>query len=1047
MKTLSNSTKKIIVALLLIVSVAFFGNISTFASLLSARDYYYHDESSISIENGDFTSYTRGNETGTPFILGEDDGWTVTSDASVVKGVINVDEETFKDNDNYGLAENPGRASEIDSKTDYYVLMFGSKLSSRARAVSSDVTLSSATYYELSIYVKSIGSGLASVNAQIGNESATFNDLSNQGWRKYYILIATDDVSSATLRLTLGYSGTGSQTMNAVLFDNVEINEISNADFYETQTSANLLKVDLREERSTATSFTNSNFEEGSLSGFTTSSSDSIGVYSTEEISSKILSNFSDVDETNPARTFVNGNSYSLLFINKDDSSTSTVETSSDNFITIPQHSYYKLTLLIKTGNLSGDGLTIALVPDNGELEESDGMYIDEVSQTNQTSSSGLDSYNGFAFVTFYVKGGIDSESRFGMRISLGEGSGWAIVDDIVLTPISASEYSSTNALDFSSTYTNTSDILNGDFNLSENESYNLTYPLKPEDWTFTSGNTGDQGGIIRVDDEYFSIDASNFGNPTNPGYNDAYYTYGATNENVLMVRTTSSNASYFTTENTTAISATTLDSEGTISKVFVGVKTLGNATAFIRIVDENNNIIASFENINTNNKWEMRYIYINNGVSSLNFSVIVGTNGTTSSSASNGNYAFFDTISMEDAADDITIAEMTSANSLYVDFLNNTFTSSTNFSGYESSDENYNFRSVNTVQTRLDARDNYVLQVESNDEYQTIISDYTYSLTSGSYYEISVWIKTNIDTNLTTTGGAHFELVNIDEEGKVLTDEENENENKFINIVAESNNENNGWVKYSMYVLAHDDVDVKILLGLGLADTPAYGRAYFDDLTVQEISEETYASQSANANTIVSDVIEITPSEEDEGDGSGVSTPINVWILVSSILLVVALLLAIAGFLIRRIPKNKTIVKSTPTEYSKKASDVDEASIKTRLKLQREENLSNLKTELEKLQKEYDELKNEYEKQIAETDDVDKNIYKVYTKKANKLMDRIEYLSSAVVYLEDEENVHAEERREIAKEVQLAKENSKKLNETNDTQNEHKDKSNKDKK
>ena len=419
---------------------------------------------------------------------------------------------------------------------------------------------------------------------------------------------------------------------------------------------------------------------------------------------------------------------------------------------------------------MSDSGVTIALTPDNGELEEDDPMYVDEVSLTNQTSSSGLDSYNGFTKVTFYIQGGIDSENKFGIRMSLGEGSGWAIIDDITLLPISASEYSTSSALDFSSTYTNTSNISNGDFNLSDNESYNITYPLKPDDWTFTSNNTGDQGGIIRVEDKYFISDSNNFGNPDNPGYNDAYYVNGAPNENVLMVRTTGANDSYFTTESTTSLSAVTLDSTNTISKVFVGVKTLNNASAFIRIVDEDGKTIASFEDINTNNKWEMRYIYINNGVSALNFSVVVGVHGETNS---NSNYAFFDTISMENAEEDITISDMTGPNSLYVDFLNNTFTSSTNFSGYKSSDNNFNFRSTNTVKARGDARDNYVLQIENVDEYQTILSNYTYSLTADNYYEISVWIKSSIDWNLTKCGGAYFELVNVDEDGNVDKDAE----------------------------------------------------------------------------------------------------------------------------------------------------------------------------------------------------------------------------------------------------------------------------------
>lgn len=1041
MKTLTNSARKILMILLLIVSFIFLTNITLIPSYFSAsaRSYIYSNDSSISIENGDFTSFSRGG-TGAPYSISDDD-WTVVGGSDVLTGVIDVSDETFDDNNGFGLSENPGRYDGIDSSSDNYILMFSSNSSSRASVTSQETTLTNAKFYEISILVKTSNEGVGSIYASIG-DGVSFTNISSPSWRVYYILVATDDISSETFDISLHFGGGRAiNTTGQVFYDNIEIKEISHSDFYSAEESTTLQKVDLT--RPLSTSFINYNFEDSIENGWIVDAipgtvQSIVGIYPTDTINSLISDAFPESEDDTSARTFVYGNTSSLLLLNKD-STTSSVSTNEDNLINIAQHGFYKLTVLLKTGDLSGDGVTITLTPENENIES--------VEQTNQTSSSGLDNYNGFTKVTFYIKGSVTKDEKVSMSISLGEGAGWAIVDDILLQPISASEYSSSSALDLSTEITDTSDIANGLFDFSDNESYTLTYPLKPQDWTYTSSTLNAKSGIIRINPEYFEKDYSNYGYPINPGVNTAFYEGVSIpsnyfNENVLMVRNTSSEDAYFTSdiENTSLTQNT--NSNQAIVRISVGVNTQNSASAFIRLVDEDGNVIAIFDNINTNNEWQMFYFYINNGITEKNIAVELGVHGRSAN-----DYAFFDTVSFEeDVSEQVTFSDMTSKNSAYINFMQNGFDYSTNFSDYESASESYNYGITTSVPSHNDAQGNSVLQITNTieDDYQTIISDYTYSLTEGSYYEISVWIRTNFDNNaLIFNGenyGAYFELVNIDEDGNIVIDKNNENPNKFENIIVTATNENNGWIKYSMYILAESDQNVKILLGLGTEENPTMGTAYFDDMTVTDITEETYAAQKENETTIVSNVIEISQEDSsDESTSPSTEAPVNVWILASSILLVVALILAIAGYLIRKIPKNK-IKKVDSSEYDKAPTDIDENAIKKELKERREENLSKLKSELETLQKEYDALKSEYEKQTENDEIVNKELYAEFTKKANKLIDRIDYLNSAVVYLEDEANIKMAERKEISKKKQEAKEKFKQLNQIESEENKNQD-------
>lgn len=1025
MKTRLNSNKNFFLSLLLFVCLVFMFSIALLPNFVGAMasNYVYSDYDTISFKNGTFSSYTTGTK-GVPYSIKE--GWTFVGDSNISRGIIDVSESKFDTNNKFGLSSNPNRSDSIDSTTDYYILMFNAgQTSSNSGAKSADVTLTNAKFYDISVYAKSLDDGIASISANIDGYTYEFNNLTYTNWREYHFLIATDNIDSAVTNLTLRLGGGATaKSTGSVFFDNIRVAEISNYDFYSATESDTIKKIDLN--RTTITGFTNPNFESG-LDGWKVdsvvgSSNQSVEVLDTATINTKISQLFENNE--NNANTFVYGNTSSLLIVNQDET-TSSISTNDTNFLTIPQHGLYKITLLFKTGNLSNNGLTFTLTPENDQ--------VDALEVTNQKSTSGLKNYNGFSQLSLFVKGSPIQDEKVSLKISLGETSGWAIIDDITVMPVTASEYGSSNSLDFSSTITDTTTISNGRFDFADNQSLTVSYPLKPKSWTYTASNYNANSGIIRINPTYFTTDSANYGNPTNPGVNTAIYNNipvdaNYFNENVLMVRNNSSEDSFYTMNDSITLSANSASSQKIIN-ISVCVKTLDNAKALIRVVDSNNKVVAMFDNISTNNQWTMYNIFVKNGINEYKLKLEIGAKGQ------NGNdFVFFDGISYTSESAS-TFDEMTKEKCAYVDLMNNSFYSSTNFSSYSSPDSSYNYSNISSISTRPEATDNFVLKLSNTtDTYQTLISDFTYSLTKDNYYEFSVWVKTDFTTDgghNNNEFGARFEIVNVDSENNVIVDEKNENKNVFCNIKAtDIKNENNGWVKYSFYIFAESSQKVKVVLGVGSEENLTYGNAYFDDLVVSDITKDVYTSQTTNQTTIVSTVIEKDSPEEDDEENNTTTSPadINIWALVSSIILVVALILAIIGYYIRRIPKKKK-VKVKSSEYNKSKYDIDEDEIVENLKLEREASLSQLNKDLQEYNSQYEALKNEYDEKTKDQEVVDQKLYADYTKKANVLLEKIEYINSAIAYLNDVSNIRLRENKEINKKRKELQEKNEHLN------------------
>lgn len=1029
MKVSSYNLRKICFNLFLAVAMMFSAILCVMTHMSSAYAYTYVNSGVVVLNNADFNQYTTG-ENGSPYSL-ENKNWVVTTSGGVVGGVIDTTSSTFESNNKFGLASNPN-VDESIKDADKYVLMFRTSTYGVGRATSETITLTNGSYFDVSIRAKNAENGQGYIVFNLDSTDYSLPVVASE-WNTYHLLVATDVYNSSSLNLSLYLNKNSAESKGATFFDHICIDEISEVDFYSSSSSYYVSKADLTTARAeySVANFTNSDFSAG-MNGWTNASVVSsgdyaVGVYSLSNINSLIAEKFNEA-ASNYADSYRFNNLYSLLLLNKDNVTTK-VESSEDNLLTIPQHSYYRLTLIAKTGHLSASNFKATLTPTNED--------ISNLTITQSDMSSSIDNMNGFSTMSFLIKGSYLKDEALSLSMSLESASGYVIIDSIELYPITMSEYtnstSTSNKLDLSTDYS--IEMQNGRFDFSNNDNIEVKYPLLPADWTF--GGTTNESGIIRINPSKFNIDAQNYGNPSNPGLDTATYDSISNseyyNENVLMLRNRSHEEIYYaSTENT-------LTSKVSTAKFAIDVKTLDNAIAFVRLVDSDGNIVASIEDINTNNEWKTVSLYVKNGISSLSLKMLVGMKGN-----GTNQYVFYDCAVYK------TEEYVEGEYSVYVNLLKNGFTSKTSkvventstlkiyeingfsvYSSVNSADAVYGVVDVkenSSLKTYSDAEDGYLLAINNAvDNYTIISSDYTYSLSGNSYYEISVYVKTDFSsaTSNGETYGAYIELVGLNDNGEIVLDEENTN--KFDNIVT-STTDNNGFVKYSLYVLSEKEQKVKILLGLGKEDSLTEGTVYFDDLNVTDITEAEYAEQQASSTTLVSKVIEVPTTDnnnEDTTTKEKEDSGVNVFALMSSILLILALIFAIAGVLIRKRNEDKPAkpkkIKDKP-EYHKTPKEIDKRNISKDLSEMREESLADLRKRRDSLQEDLDNLTSNYEAETKDDEVINQVKYKEYIKNANKLREEKEYLDSAIAYLNSDSNAKVAERKEIRKRQRKAK-------------------------
>lgn len=1019
-KTFKNNLILIILSFVFLFSIAFLKIPNSYANAAAYTATTF---------DGTFSSYSQTSTATKPYTLSQWSRITGSDAEGTTSGAINLNVTQFQ-------TDYPDIQSTDTSEKNMLLIKSNSNTPTRAGYQNKTaITLNANSYNIIKVKVNTdiIGNNGASIYLTGLDQTYKIENIETAGtWQDYYFFVKTTTYKSAQvyLQLWLG-SDPASNILSSgkVYFDNINLNVgCSKGSFlntYESVLAGNKVSVDLTSSANIVP-VANGDFETNTNWTLTNNSS----------LASSELTYYAGIFDPTSAASFgattAPGRSWTkiesseelnkkALVISIDEETPGYVSYQSDE-TTIKQHGYYRLSIYTKTADLVGGGATITLIPTNTSLSSGVKASID-------TSSIGLSQCNGYYEYAFYIEGNPYRDSTFKIELALGSStvdvSGVVAFDDISLEKIDYTSYSTYNGATNGTVFKlhnepDTTNILNGAFNFSDSTAI-VSYPTKPLNWSVTDNANG---GIVNINSGKYPITAyTNPGPITGIGADENPAT---TENNVLYIPAGLNNYEEYTSSSFT-LTAGKVYTISFYAKSQDLLNTEGGINA--RLQTTSGQAIATLNQKTTNGNWTKYTLYVESGLNDTTAQLVIGL-GTKNTTVNQG-CVFIDNVLVATSTTAVFTDKQTNASSTETvgSLKTNSFnalTSKTNdvyeatgFTGTETA-ENITAGIVDvselgssTPSLRDNATDNYVLMINNaNDNTFEYTANSTYSLTEGSFYEISVWMKTvgiqsqtPDDTENNLLKGATFKI--------------NNTENLFKAVTTANAEENNGWEKFTYYVKATNSQTLKITLGLGV-DIPTQGTVYFDDLTVTDILEATYNTTDATEHLIKSDVT--GEEEEPEEPNNNSNIPVNYWILIPSLILAAVTILAVVVVYGKKIkfPKKNRV---KPAQYDRTKS-LNNDIVKRELAKVRDEKIKNINTKIQTLNATIDKNKSEYESNLAKEKSTSKKerLFSAYAKRRNALQKDMDKLNAALAYVTDPSNIADEENaiiKQREKEIQ----------------------------
>lgn len=700
--------------------------------------------------------------------------------------------------------------------------------------------------------------------------------------------------------------------------------------------------------------------------------------------------------------------------INKTGSSSGSV-TSSE--ITINQHTTYRISFWAKTNSSSIDAKLEPVDKINGNT------YSAATITTSRTSAS--KTTNDWNEYVFYVTGNSLVNSKVKLTLGLTSANNveeqYAFFDNITSQKVSTEEKDNAgnvSTISYTTLNLNPTDsgtIANGYFNIAESSNADLTYPLAVSKWSYEGKTTSSNiHGIVNLKSDIFDANKQNFGNPSNPSQSFK-------SENVLMFYNNTLSNQTYTSDSNISVSASkgyklTID-------IFTSKTSLGGG-ANIYLKNSNETTIAQLLDINTNNTWQTYSVYFNNyaNAQTLTLSISFGREQTPASG-----WAYFDNCVIEESTENFN--ELTETPTQKIVNLSKSIDDDTN-AFYSDSFKNYNSDSIasynklnepffwkgemkaevtdeDDVTTKLDDSDiltgiiNYnnissvlggnrissdihkdALMIYSpTDAYYASTNNLEIPLASSSYYKLSVSVKTVglsqkdenqkvIDDEIVPFGAS----ISIDGITEAFTG---------INTNGNWNATDDGWLEYTFYINTTDALKAHLSLGLGSENAWTSGWVFFDDVVVQNMTEDEFnlalnldLDDKEKSDRVIN-IMNTTAENEENTTPSNTYYESLAWLSIPTVIIGVAIIVALAGYCIKKYLQKRPVKVKVTNNYDRSATllkELDHRNYKTsvnhRLKLLYEE-LDQTKKYLEEEKAEHQKQMEAYEtaKEIAEND------------------------------------------------------------------------------
>ena len=942
------------------------------------------------------------------------------------------DNNKYKLNQNPGTVNPTTTAPSGDAA--YKHLMINSPTSvARANYTSPSFKLAKSSYYAIEVWAKTsydvilnedtsttIVDARASIYLTGLSNSETIDNnieyFSTYGeWVKYTMFVSTNAYNEETLNLQfwLGGDNLNLTSKGAMFISEISVwkynetgytNAIDTATF-NSPTGEEYRIVELR--GTTYAPFDNANFENEdplntdhvvdfeTIYNTTNPLKQAIRVVSTNDYEPSI--NFG---VANPG---TNGtlNNENVLFLYSETTSNIGVESKA---FTIEKQNFYRLSVWAKSSHGSNTA-TLKLVEQNPNDEDDSFSPKTQNLNVSMTGVSNSPETNNWVLYSFFIEGHALENKDVKLQLLLGtednQTSGHVFFDNIVMQTISHTKYSSSSSSTQNTSMTfnssnNQFSVVNGAFNLTNNAKDEPIYPLTPRNWTLSAATGFDIeqtiSGVVNtnttewnkfVNDDLANSDLLYKNTPvTNPGQISPLYN---PINNVLMIGNPLQTTQTYTSNSVSL-------SSGSYYRFSFTLATQRNTTggANVKLVGSDFNLF-ELPNISTsNNEWETYNVYIrtNKGLSATIELSLVNTTG----------FAFFDNIELHTSNETefntktnninqkqfvVNLAkenfELFTYNPEAVNHTpfnwngSNNVGSGTATFGVLDIDQAFsphNFIPNPGVATQTSG--NYVLFIASGDAdtNYTVTSPNTFTLSSGEYYKVSVWVKTiginqhehKVETNdddIAYLPGATLKLSNF------------ESQFTAINTELNSTNNLNNWTQYVFYVNPSSSVESQVILGLGHAKALSSGYAYFDEIEITTLTKEEYTSEVESINTnnmlLLTELEQETPDEEEPADDNKFTGNNFDFLLLSSLITSVAILIAIMGAVIRKINFKKFLpAPKIKTSYDRRKTVEVEMNKKERIAY-RQAIIDDLKLEFDEIDNEIKEYLTEYETQKAQ--------------------------------------------------------------------------------
>lgn len=949
-------------------------------TMLFATPVYAYTETPSSITDSTNFDFSYNGNTSTMYQ--NPTGWSKgNNNSDTTSGVVNLD--YFNDSYNLSQDEFPNKLGD-----DSHALMINSKKTSTSIQPayqyftnSNSLSLDAYSNYKIVVYTQvTFGANASIYVSGLDDESLYFENIdysvANE-WTGYTFYISTGlETQSIKLELWLGSKPTYTSG-GAVFFDNIVFKKISQNEIQNSSSKVKYLNLN----KSEIISDIDGDFESGNISNWTNLNPLTVDAYA--EILDLSDPNDSIArDITYVGNDLTHDNDSTLVLYTKNDTKAYIGYKSKD--IKLKMYDIVKVSVNAKTADL--DGSAYIYIKENDVLN-ANGDVIDEITPVSTSLTVSTTTTNNFtnnySTYSFYLKGRSLYNTSFTIELSLGStestASGLVAFDTITIESVSYSDYTNastdsyTQKLEFQ-TAVNNYNIDNSSFNDVQKVEKELSYPLIPNSWTHTAKDSGKIFyGVINTFDDIYDAHKDEFGDFDNPGNPQGFGDTSTDTNNVLLMHNIQETYQSVKSSDFTISS----DSYYKLNFAYNVQETTSKTGVFnVYIQDEDGNILYAGENIaSTLGDWNNYTVYINTKAytNTLNLVLSLGKENDFACGV-----VYLDNVTLvkdENMTADkyATLAEtnnvldfeqgnfnLVKANSdgtftplRYTESLENndeTVGLSAGFGGIIDATNNSDGYNIEKSPNSTSAL-NYLMYLQTmNKATYSLTAKDSLSLSSDTYHKFTIDVKTQgltSDLDYDEAYGASFALSGLSD--------------KIEGIVAED------WTTYTIYVACTSSVTVNVKFALVSLDFETRGTAFFDNFTYETIEKSDYNLAKLN-NEADSTFLFIgdTDADDESSDTSSSFDIQQIWYLIPTLILAVALILALVAYIMKKVNIKKW-EKRRINEYDRDRT-VHRDIIRVEAEKRRDASVNELKAEIEHVNAEKERIESIHQEQLKAT-------------------------------------------------------------------------------